>query len=207
MSVDKPQPPAVPRSRTEPLVFSLTDALGADTVARLADRIGSVSPSQAIVVDVTGVPSFDSDGTSALFALQERLGHGRLSIVGLREAAARLLGNAEVAVETTVADAAGTDIRLRRMPNLVVVTCTAAPTADQLQRALETAIDADLAIVVVDLEPLTTLGADLLDVLAFASSRAAMRGQELVLLNLSTEASSALRSTSLAATTYLAAAT
>jgi anti-anti-sigma regulatory factor len=93
------------------------------------------------------------------------------------------------------------------MPNLVVITCTVVPTAAQLQRALETAIAADLAIVVADLEPLTTLGPDLLDVLAFASSRAAMRGQELVLLNLSTDASAALRTTSLAATTYLAVAT
>lgn len=207
MTDRKPPPAAVPHSRSEPLVLAMTEALSADAVQRVAEQVHSVSAARLIVVDVTGVPSFDSDGTAALIALQEEVGPGRLAVVGLREAAARLVGNAEVSVETTLDADTGPGIRLRRMPNLVVITCTVVPTAAQLQRALETAIAADLAIVVADLEPLTTLGPDLLDVLAFASSRAAMRGQELVLLNLSTDASAALRTTSLAATTYLAVAT
>jgi anti-anti-sigma regulatory factor len=198
--------PAVPRSRSEPLVLAMHDALTADAVQRLSERIRAVAPERSVVVDVTGVPSFDSDGIAALLAMQEEAGRERVAIVGLRGAAARLLGNAQLTVESSD-DGTAPGIRVRRLPSLVVVTCTAMPTAGQLQRALENAIDADMAIVVADLEPLTILTADLLDVLAFASSRAAMRGQELVLLNLSAGASAALRATSLAATTYLALAT
>jgi anti-anti-sigma regulatory factor len=76
-------------------------------------------------------------------------------------------------------------------------------TSDALEAPLADAVEQDVAIVVCDL-----LGVELTDIgagaLAFASSAAAVRGQELLVVNVTAEAAGQLRRLGLSATTYVA---
>ena len=56
----------------------------------------------------------------------------------------------------------------------------------------------------VDVRGLTLLPADVVESIAFASSTAALRGQELLVVNVSAEAAETLRVAGLSATTYVA---
>ena len=182
-----------------PVVLSLTEPLTGAAAERLSGEVDRLDPGTPVVIDLTAIPSFDSEGTAGLAGLQDRLGRDHVTIVGLRQAAARLTGAAPVTAP--VATAAGWTVR--RLRNLAVVQADAEASSDRLEAPLAEAVEQDVAIVVCDLRgvELTDPGAA---ALAFASGAAAVRGQELLVVNVSAEDASRLRGLGLSATTYVA---
>lgn len=182
-----------------PVILAVTEALTRAAAERLSGEVDRMDPGTPIVIDVTAIPSFDSEGTASLAGLQERRGNEHVTIVGLRQAAARLTG----AAPTTTATATGAGWTVRRLRNLAVVRADAFADADTLDVPLAEAVEQDVAIVVCDLRgvELTDPGAA---ALAFASGAAAVRGQELLVVNVSADDVSRLRLLGLSATTYVA---
>ena len=187
------------RAEVTPVVLSVTEPLTGAAAERLSGEVERLDPDTPVIIDLTAIPSFDSEGTASLAGLQERRGSEHVTIVGLRQAAARLTGAAPASAET--ATAAGWSVR--RLRNLAVVQAEPGATADRLEAPLAEAVEQDVAIVVCDLRgvELTDLGAA---ALAFASGAAAVRGQELLVVNVSADAASRLRGLGLSATTYVA---
>ena len=184
-----------------PVVLTVTSPLTGELAGRLAAQVDRMSAEAPVVVDVTAIPAFDSDGAARLAGVQERLGADAVTIVGFRQAAARLTGVADAPAATT----SGNGWVVRRLRNLAVVQChdDAIACADDLETPLAAAAEESVAIVVVDLRgvPLTDLGTQ---ALAFASSSAAIRGQELLVVNVDADAAQRLRRAGLSTTTYLA---
>ena len=198
----KPEPVVPPADRAAtPVVIAVTEPLTAASANEVAGQVDRLGPDARVVIDLTGIPSFDSDGAVVLSGLQERRGAEQVSIVGLRQATARLTGAMPARGDTTSSDG----WIVRRMRNLVVVQVEdpGRAQADALERPLGEAVDQDVAIVVCDLRgvDLTEHGAD---ALAFASSAAAIRGQELLVVNVGTPDVDRLRRIGLSATTYVA---
>ena len=93
---------------------------------------------------------------------------------------------------------------MRRLRNLAVVQVSAANAdPDALEATLSEAIEQDVAIVVCDLRG-TVLSDAGAAALAFASSSAALRGQELLVVNVGSKDIKRLRGLGLSATTYVA---
>lgn len=182
-----------------PVVLSVTEPLTGAAAERLSGEVERLDPRTPVVIDLTAIPSFDSEGTAGLAGLQERRGTDQVTIVGLRQAAARLTGAAPVSPQTAIA--AGWTVR--RLRNLAVVQAAAEASTDRLEAPLAEAVEQDVAIVVCDLRgvELTDPGAA---ALAFASGAAAVRGQELLVVNVSADDASRLRGLGLSATTYVA---
>jgi anti-anti-sigma regulatory factor len=203
-----------------PLVLTVTDPVTAQTVAPLVDRIDRMAPSRRVVVDLTAIPAFDSDGADALVGAQQRYDAGRVSIVGMRQATARLVGDdvaaAPAARENRPGGADADDGRrdstwsVRTLRAIAVVQPSAwggtpgRPLDDGgLERAVTDALDGEAAMVVVDLHDGALSDAGV-DTIAFASSRAAVRGQELLVVNGDEDTVARLRRVGLSATTYVA---
>jgi len=187
------------------VIMAVTQSLTRQTAQELAREVDRVDRDAPVVIDLTAIPSFDSDGADALLALQAARGADRLSIVGLRQATARLVGPDEPAPVAIAAPSGGW--ALRRLRNLVVVQPmeVAAPTADGLGDAVAAAsTDTEAAIIVVDLRGLTLLPTEVVESIAFASSTAALRGQELLVVNVDLDVAETLRVAGLSATTYVA---
>lgn len=188
-------------SAPAPVVLAVTEPLTAETAERLTGEVRRVDEGTPVVIDLTAIPSFDSDGTAKLAGLQARMGEGQLTIVGLRQATARLTGAMQAAPAAATSASGWT---VRRLRNLAVVQASdPGVQADTLESPLSDAIEQDVAIVVCDLRgtALTDAGAR---ALAFASSAAAVRGQELLVVNVGSEDVGRLRSLGLSATTYVA---
>jgi anti-anti-sigma regulatory factor len=194
----------------DPLVLSVTEPVTRDTAAGLVARVGRIAANSRIVIDLTAIPDFDSDGAAALVGLQESLGAERVTIVGMRQAAARLVGTDELA--STPPGELSTPWVVRRLRAIAVVqtvpeaspTATRAPaTTAGMETAIAAAMDETVGIVVVDLrgERLTRHG---VQTIAFASSAAALRGQELLVVNVDETTAERLRGAGLSATTYVA---
>src|SRR5947209_985847 len=111
------------------VIMAVTQALTRQTAQELAREVDRVDRDAPVVIDLTAIPGFDSDGADALLALQAARGADRVSIVGLRQATDRLVGPDDPAPVAT-ASATGGWV-LRRLRNLVVVQPmeVAAPTA------------------------------------------------------------------------------
>jgi len=195
----------------DPVVVAVTTPLTAEVAGSLAVQVDRLSSDTPVVIDVTAIPAFDSDGATALASLQERFGADQVTIVGFRQAAARLTGAVHLGEHATAPVGSprdGTDQGgwvIRRLRNLVVVQCDddAVASTDDLEGPLALALEADVAIVVVDLRDLR-LTARGTDALAFASSAAALCGQELLVVNVDTEGAETLQLAGLSATTYVA---
>ncbi|MDQ1704026.1 MAG: hypothetical protein QOF18_392 [Frankiaceae bacterium] len=187
----------------DPLVLSITEAVTRETAAGLVARVGRIAADNRVVIDLTAIPAFDSEGAAALVGLQETLGAERLTIVGLLQATARLVGSDEVAPEP--ARDAGSPWVVRRLRAIAVVqTADERPaTMDGMEAAISAAMDEAVGIVVVDLRgaQLTRQG---VQTIAFASSGAALRGQELLVVNVDADTGERLRRAGLSATTYVA---
>ena len=184
-----------------PVVLSVTEPLTGATAERLSGEIAQIDLGTPVVIDLTAIPSFDSDGAAVLVGLQDRLGAEHLTIVGLRQATARLTGAAQSASRPPTAQSGWT---VRRLRNLAVVQASAAGAdPDALEFTLPDAIEQDVAIVVCDLRG-TVLSDPGASALAFASSAAAVRGQELLVVNAGTADVARLRGLGLSATTYVA---
>lgn len=186
----------------EPVVLPVTTALTRTTALDLARRVERLPGPGPVVIDLTGIPAFDSDGAEVLLALQEADPQRSVSIVGLRQAAARL-----VAPDEPMSDAEADDWVLRRLRNLLVVQPArpGAASGAGLTSALASArLHEDAAIVVVDLLDVGDLPPIAVQAVAFASSHAALQGQELLIVNASVASAEALRAVGLSATTYVA---
>jgi anti-anti-sigma regulatory factor len=188
---------------TRPLTLAVADELSLQA-SRLASR-------HRVVIDLTAIPAFDTDGAFALARLQERLGSDVVTVVGMRQAAARLTGvgaapdaTLDTTLDTTldpVSDQSGWVIR--RLRNLAVVQDGGGARADDLDAAVNTALAEEVMIVVLDLREVELTRAGV-DAVAFASSAAAVRGQELLVVNVDAAAAERLRAAGLSATTYVA---
>ena len=191
---------AVPTPSAEPIVLPVTKALTRQTAVDVVDQIDRLAADVNVIVDLTAIPSFDTDGADVLLRLQDGTDRN-VSIVGFRQAASRLVATEE-ALAPRVAE---TGWCIRRLRNLAVVQPADGEllSTDDLEPTLTEAIALDAAIIVVDLRNtlgLTSIG---LQAIAFASSSAALRGQELLVVNVTTQAAEMLRGAGLSATTYV----
>jgi len=184
-------------------VIAVVDALDARTAEQIAADVRAL-PRQRVVIDLTAIPAFDSNGAGRLFELQEELGSKRVAIVGMRQAATRMLGDSAgepPRPETALIGA----WRVQRSHDVAIV-APASPAAlvdSTLGAALRAALRYDTAIVVLDLDFLTVHEPSLVDAIETASVSAADSGQELV-VKARPVAARILRMASLGATTYVA---
>src|SRR4051794_10633488 len=94
---------AAKHARTpDAVIMSVTQPLTRRTARELVRAVERVDRAAPIVIDLTAIPGFDTDGAEALLALQASHGADRVSIVGLRQATARLVGPEEPAPVATV---------------------------------------------------------------------------------------------------------
>lgn len=188
------------------LVITVTEPVTRDTAAGLVAHVGRVATTSPVVIDLTDIPEFDSEGAAAIVGLQEQLGPDRVTIVGFRQATARLVGAEDLAGPATpdIDPGAPTWI-VRRLRAIAVVQTVdgVIATTDDLEPALTAALGQDAQIVVVDLRcsRLTRAG---LQAIAFASSTAAINGQELLVVNVDGDTGERLRRAGLSGTTYVA---
>jgi anti-anti-sigma regulatory factor len=198
---------ARPRARhaivADPLVLTVTDPVTADTARDLVTRVGRMAADAPVVVDVTAIPGFDTDGAEALVGMQEELGSDRVTIVGIRQAAARLTGTASAATEPPAQRLAEWVIRRMRAIAVIHPSDDGVASTDNLEPAITAGLEADVGIVVVDLRG-ARLTAQGVETIAFASSTAALHGQELLVVNADEVAAKELRRAGLSATTYVA---
>ena len=190
----------VPQPSAEPIVLSLTRPLTRQTAVDVVDQIDRIAGGIQVILDLTAIPSFDTDGADVLLRLQDDPNRN-VSIVGFRQAASRLVATEERAAPSV----AESGWCIRRLRNLAVVQPADGEllTTDDLEPTLVDALALDAAIVVVDLRNtlgLTPIG---LQAIAFASSTAALRGQQLLVVNVTTQAAEMLRGAGLSATTYV----
>jgi anti-anti-sigma regulatory factor len=187
----------------DPVVVTVTRPLSLDTAMELVAEVRRMPETSRIVIDVTGIPAFDSDGAVTLMALQESVDGERVTIVGFRQAAARLVGDPGAESAPPAVEHGWT---LRRLQRLAVIALdeSGSGSTDELEPVLAEALGEDVAIVVVDLRGVAELTAAGLQALTFASSDAAHGGQELLVVNAGAEAAERLRHSGLSATTYVA---
>ena len=203
-------------ARTPAVVVAVTTPLNRETALELRRQVELLDPHGEVVIDLTAIPAFDSDGADALLEIQAAQGERRVSIVGLRQATARLIGaddspsaapDHQLAAPPAAADQAATGWAARRLRNLLVVQPADASLAsatgleDTITQALA---DLDAAIIVLDLRGVMDLPATAVEAIAFASSTAALRGQELLVVNVQADGVEALRAAGLSATTFVA---
>jgi anti-anti-sigma regulatory factor len=188
-----------------PLILTVTEPVTRDTATELIARVDRMASSSPVVIDLTAIPDFDSEGAAALVGLQESYGPDRVTIVGMRQAAARLIGFDDLMTAYAPAqrDATGWVVREMRAIAVVQTVDDRERTTDDLEPALEQAIATGAAIVVVDLRTaqLTRAG---LQAIAFASSSVALSGQELLVVNVDAKMGERLRHAGLSSTTYVA---
>lgn len=189
----------------ETLVVTVTEPVTRATASELVSRVGRIAAANPIVIDLTAIPEFDSDGAAAIIGLQESFGSDRISVIGFRQAAARIIGTDDL--DAMEAPAAGEDTGwvVRRLRAIAVVQPEdqRQVTTDDLEPAVAAAVESGAGIVVVDLRDvhLTRLG---LQTIAFASSAAALNGQELLVVNVDGDTAERLRRAGLSRTTYVA---
>lgn len=184
----------------------MTAPLTRQAVLEVAQRVERLEPRTPVVIDLTAIPSFDSDGAEALTTLQQVRRDGPVSIVGFRQAAARLVGHTPDDEPVAPATDPAPDWVLRRLRNLAVLQPAdpANPRAEALEDALTQLGDVEAAILVIDLRGVPLLPGGAVESIGFASSSAALRGQELLVVNVSPATAEALRTVGLSATTYVA---
>ena len=197
---------ATPAARErQPLVLTVTDPVTRATAAELVARVDRIASTDRVVIDLTAIPDFDTEGASALVGLQESYGPQRVTIVGLRQATARLVGVDEIADVQASAQRveAGWVVRRLRAISVVQVAGGRPSTTDDLEPLLDEALATGASIVVVDLR-----GAEItrpgMQAIAFASSTAAVNGQELLVVNVDASTGERLRRAGLSATTFVA---
>lgn len=187
------------------MVLTVTQPVTRETADELIARVDRMATSNSVVIDLTAIPDFDTEGAAALVGLQEAYGPDRVTIVGLRQATARLVGIDDTLIAHAPEQRSGTGWVVRQMRAIAVVQTIGdtVRTTDDLEPALDQALATGAAIVVVDLRgaSLTRTG---LQAIAFASSTAALRAQELLVVNVDASMGDKLRRAGLSATTYVA---
>src|SRR5947209_1323865 len=109
----------------DPIVFAVSRPLTLAVADELSVQAIRLAPRHRVVIDLTAIPAFDTDGAFALARLQERLGPDVVTVVGMRQAAARLTGSGALpegaAGEVTGAVGGESGWVVRRLRNLAVV--------------------------------------------------------------------------------------
>ncbi len=191
----------------DPLVLAITEPVTRETASALVSRVDRIAAGNRVVIDLTAIPDFDSEGAAAIAGLQERLGSDRVSIVGFRQATARLIGGDPEPDDVPRPPAPGSRPSpwvVRRLRAIAVVQIVGDEQAtDGFEESVATAIASEAGIVVLDLRG-ASLTTDGLQAIAFASSTAAVRGQELLVVNVEDATAERLRRAGLSATTYVA---
>jgi MFS superfamily sulfate permease-like transporter len=181
----------------------VTDPVTRATASELVARVDRMASTDRVVIDLTAIPDFDTEGAAALVGLQEAYGPQRVTIVGLRQATARLVGTAELTAPPEQRAETGWTVRRLRAIAVVQAAGGHRSTTEDLEPVLDEAMATGAGIVVVDLR-----GAELtrngMEAIAFASSAAAVNGQELLVVNVDAESSDQLRRSGLSATTFVA---
>ena len=194
-----------PREReAQPLVLTVTEPVTRDTAPEIVARVGRMANTSRVVIDLTAIPDFDTDGAAAIVGLQESYGPDRVTVVGLRQATARIVGIDEVILTAPEQrPESGWVIRKLRAISVVQGADDQPVSTDDLEPVLDSALSASNGIVVVDLRGarLTPAG---LQAIAFASSSAALNGQELLVVNVDAATGDKLRHAGLSGTTYVA---
>lgn len=177
---------------------SLDGRSAADVVAR-ANAAGA----GPVVIDLSEVTSFDSDGIGAIAALTESSA-GRVSIDGFAAATGRIvaLGDGPSGLGDREAVRGIEATRIRQVTVLRPV--EPGPLRDgSLERMVEEQPD-DVATVVVDLGAVGDLDAGAVQGIAFASSGGRVREREVLVVNASEATLAALRGAGLSGQTWLA---
>lgn len=158
-------------------------------------------PGRPVVIDLSEIREWDSDGAAALVALAET--SDRVRITGFAEATQRMLGVGELDLASPPEP--GSDA-----PAVVRLRATAVyrpRTADELSGRLEAIIadlEADATTFVLDLAGLPELDAAAIEATAFGSSLAAVRGVRVMVVNVPGDELEALRRAGLSAQTWVA---
>lgn len=187
------------------LVLTVTEPVTRTTAGALVARVSRIAGTNPVVIDLTAIPEFDSDGAAAIIGLQESFGSDRIGVVGFRQAAARIIGADDLEAADAPIDADESGWVVARLRAIVVVQADGnrAVTTDDLEPAVTSAIETRAGIVVVDLRSVRLTRAGL-QAIAFASSTAALNGQELLVVNVDNETGERLRRAGLSRTTYIA---
>jgi anti-anti-sigma regulatory factor len=191
----------------EPLVLTVTEPVTRATAAGLVARVGRIAAGNPVVIDLTAIPEFDSDGAAAIIGLQESYGADRVTVIGFRQATARLVGSDDPMLVTPEplqpAQQSGWVVRRLRAIAVVQAEGNVPPSTDQLEPVLASALASRAGIVVLDLRgvQLSRVG---LQAIAFASSTAALNGQEMLVVNVDSHMGERLRRAGLSSTTYVA---
>lgn len=197
--------PAEAVSATDHTVLALTKVLNRQAAEEVVAQVQLIDERTPIVVDLTAVPAFDSDGILVLSDLQDQLGGERLTMVGLRQASARLMNVMPGGDAPTPVTGATSQLPITRLHHTTVVHPLGDVVAADLETALSLCMADDVAIVVADFREAGALDGSVIEVLAFASSEAAVRGCELLVVNVSAADLAALKRCGLSATTFVAA--
>src|SRR5207302_1366648 len=75
------------RPAPDPIVLPVDHVLTRVAAADLTGLVDRLPTDARVVIDLTGIAGFDTDGATDLLNLQDRVGHDRLTIVGFRQAA------------------------------------------------------------------------------------------------------------------------
>lgn len=189
----------------EPLVLAVTEPVTRATCDELVARVSRIAGSAPVVIDLTAIPEFDSEGAAAIIGLQESYGSDRIGVVGFRQAAARIIGADDLDAPEPPAheDRSGWVVRQLRAIAVVQAEENQCVSTDDLEPAVMSAIDTRAGIVVIDLRGLQLTRAGL-ESIAFASSAAALNGQEMLVVNVDADTGERLRRAGLSQTTYVA---
>ena len=158
-------------------------------------------PGRAVIIDLSEIREWDSDGAAALVALAES--SDRVRITGFAEATQRMLGvgDPQPASLPPPATDAPAVVRLR-------ATAVYRPrTSDELAARLEAIIgdlERDVTTFVLDLAGLPELNTAAVEATAFGSSLAAVRGVRVMVVNVPGDELDSLRRAGLSAQTWLA---
>src|SRR4051812_28430430 len=126
----------------QPLVLTVTEPLTRDTAPDLVARVGRIATSSRIVIDLTAIPDFDSEGAAAIVGLQESYGADRLTVVGMRQATSRIIGIDDLALTATSSVAVDSGWVVRELRAIAVVQAedNRQVSTDDLEPVLESAI-------------------------------------------------------------------
>jgi anti-anti-sigma regulatory factor len=205
-----PTPPVEPATDSvmpagPPVVLTVTRALTRDVARQLAADVDRAREHGPVVVDVSAVPGFDSEGAETLAGMQADAGSRQLRIVGMHQAAARLTGALlDPPVQSEPAPGQQLLVTWLRRTAVVHPTPGAPVTAAALSDVLAGVMCHDVAIVVVDLGEAGDMQEAVVGALAEASGEAAVRQRELLIVNVSVDVADRLHRSGLSATTFVA---
>lgn len=200
-----PAPEPVAEDPPEPLVLTVTRALTRDVARQLEADVDRAYRRAPVVIDVSAVPAFDSEGAEALAGLQDQFGPQRLRVVGMHQAAARLTG-AALDEPVDVPPIRGEELVVTQLHRTSIVHPKpgSTVTAADIERALTAAMVPDVGIVVIDLREAGAIHPSVVAALAEASSEVAVRGRELLIVNVTADMAERLHRSGLSATTFVA---